>query len=305
MVQLVIIYSKENDLINSLKSAISYTISEDIKFSFFTEEESLYNYIAKYGKPHLILHDRGIESRLLQSDCEMTKGILSESPSTSNEEVFIYQSVVNFIKDVKRMLGSTEVCKTVIEGKRIWVLDPFQSDWSKQLFLELANHFYTKSARSICVDVSFFGSEQIAFSNAYLGSISDELATFHGISPSAHVEQKKPFKFMKAVAHPMDLLAINAQFWEQRYLKMVEDFSNHVCYSGLMSDNLVRTMADSFDYLFIATSEMSATEEQLIQMKSWFLQVNPKLDIEIYQKKHFNLNQESILKSIKQYAGLE
>lgn len=297
--QVIIILSENVDFVDSLKQALAYTNQETLKFQFLSDIDGLRHYISLYGQPELLLCDRKLQPKEHQLSHTFPIGILTESQMTSRGEVFIYQNMESFIKEVNKMVVSENkqtLNHAASSASAVWLLDPCEGSWTKQCFGFLADHYYTQSQKTLCVDASVFGCSVPNLRQIQTSSLSEHIAGFLWGKEAGTQESQADFHYMGSVKHPVDLLAVDPLYWDTAFGELAMPYSNRLLYSGLYSEAHLKKMVRHFSKLVIATQESTISMNQLQQLQVWFNQIEPRLEVKVYHA----LNSQA---SPEQFAG--
>lgn len=285
--------STHHDFIESFKASVTHLPVDELKFLFFTQSENLKTYMAQFGQPDLLLYDQKSDFLEITFTNSLKSGFLVQSLNVEEGQISIYQSTQSFIQEIKRLLNyqinATHFGEDLLRKKRLWIFDPTEGDWSKQCFNTLVNKGFESGKKLICIDGSVLGNRHLRLSDHHLTSLSELLMNFYGLKTKASSEfSNDNFWYIKAVAHPMDLLTLTSAFVDQSYAKQAECFDHQIAYTGLLSEDVVKAMVRNFDMVYLLSSEVSDYLPRLMQIKSWLGQINPKLEVHIAQATKFN-----------------
>ncbi len=301
--------SNNYDFIESFKASVTHMTVDELKFLFFTRSENLKTYMAQFGQPDLLLYDKKTDFLEITYANSLISGLLVQSLNVEEGQISIYQSTQSFIQEIKRLLNyqinSTNLGEDQLRKKRLWIFDPTEGDWSKQCFNTLVNKGFESGKKVICIDLSVLGNRYLSLSEHHLKSLSERLMNFYGLKTNESGESSSGnFSYITAVAHPMDLLTLTSAFVDQSYAKQADCFDHQIAYTGLLSEDVVKSMVRNFDMVYLLSSEATDYLPRLIQMKSWLGQINPKLEVHIALATKINGQDEVLVNEMVVRLGL-
>lgn len=302
----VLILSAKRDFVDSIRSSLIYASAEDLKFLFFSDIISCKEYLVQFGVPDLILYDPKMPIDNLGIEHRTKLGKLTENNRPASDEVSIYQSIEHFMQSIKRLIcNEPKSSGKLSKGKSVWVLAPVECDWSKRCFAEILNHIYTDAGSAFCTDASYLGNRHINLPQRALCSLSDLLMPFYGVKERGCYDRiEKRFTYIESVRHPMDLLSFSDAFYEQDYLKRIETFEQHFIYSGFLPESLVKAIVRSVDRVCLVSGEGKIHHEKLCQIKEWLSQMNPKLEVAIFERNEASVQGRPLFNEIITHLGL-